>query len=119
MTIVIPNFLTQKAVVGLNTYQYTIQTAGVHSCRISVDHLNESTLTVSIVQAGSVNTTLATATLPGGTTPAGAPQGTITLIATANCAASDTISFVLTSSNPADQQLNTVKAKLNVHMGVS
>jgi hypothetical protein len=116
-TIVIPNFNTIKAVVGLNTYQYTVQSAAMHSCNIKVDHREASTLTVSIVQAGSVNATLATMTLPGSTTTAGEPQSTAVLIATANCAVGDTLSFVLTSSAAIDEQLNTVKSRLNIHVG--
>lgn len=116
-TILIPNFLTQKVVDGLNTYQYTIQSTGLHNCRVEVDHIESSTMTISIVQAGSVNATLATVTLPGGTSIAGSPQATTILMVCANCAVSDTISFVLTSSAAIDKQLNTVKARLNVHVG--
>lgn len=114
-TVIIPNFLTEKVVNGLNTYQYTITTAAVHNCKIKVDKLPQSTMTVSIVQAGSVNTTLATVTLVAEDQSDG--QSSIILNVPANCAINDTISFVLTSSNPADQQLNTVKSIINVHVG--
>lgn len=116
-TIVIPNFNTQKVVDGLNSYQYTIATAGMHTCRIEVDHREASTITIAIVQAGSINSTLATMTLPGSTTASGGPQATAILQALANCAVSDTLTFTLTSSTPIDQDLNTVKARLNIHMG--
>ena len=116
-TIIIPNFLTQKVVNGLNSYQYTTTSSAMHNCRIDIDHREASTLTISIVQAGSVNTTLATATLPGGSSVAGMPQGTFILQACANCTSGDTITFVLTSSSPIDEQLNTVMARLNVHVG--
>jgi len=114
-TIIIPNFLTQKVVDGLNTYQYTIQNAGMHLCDCKVDHDGTSQLTISIVQAGSVNATLATITLPGNTD--GNAVSTTPLQALANCAINDTISFTLTSSAAIDNQLNTVKARLNVHQG--
>jgi hypothetical protein len=117
MTIVIPNFNTAKSVSGLNTYVYTVTSAAVHTCGISVEHRESSTMTISIVQAGSVNATLATMTLPGSTTTAGEPQSIATLKVAANCAIGDTISFVLTSSSAIDEQLNTVKALLNVHVG--
>jgi hypothetical protein len=114
-TITIPNFLTEKVVNGLNTYQYTVGSTAMHTCRIVVDHLDSSTMTVAITQSGSVSTTLATVTLPG--LPAGSPQTSIILQACANCVSGDVLSFVLTSSNTDDQQLNTVKARLNIHVG--
>ncbi len=115
--VIIPNFLTQKVVNGLNSYQYTVGSAAMHTCRIEIDHRDASILTVSIVQAGSVNATLATMTLPGGTNASGMPQTTAILKATANCQVGDTLTFVLTSSSAIDQQLNTVKSKLNIHVG--
>jgi len=116
-TIIVPNFNTQKVVDGLNSYQYTTQSTTLHTCRIEVDHREASTMTISIVQAGSVNATLATITLPGGTSTQGAPQGTVILQAMADCTSGDTITFVLTSSASIDNMLNTVKARLNVHAG--
>jgi hypothetical protein len=115
-TIIIPNFLTEKVVDGLNSYQFTTTVAGMHTCRIVVDHRDSSTMTISIVQAGSVSATLATTTLPG--IPAGSPQPNVILQGTANCAIGDTLTFVLTSSEVSDEQLNTVKARLNIHMGL-
>lgn len=114
-TIVIPNFLTEKVVNGLDSYQYTTSSTAMHTCRIVVDHRDSSTMTISIVQAGSVNSTLATVTLPG--VPAGSPQPSTILRACANCVSGDTLTFVLTSSEVSDQQLNTVKARLNIHVG--
>jgi hypothetical protein len=116
-TIVVPNFLTQKTYNGLNSYQYTVASAAMHTCRVEVDHREASTMTISIVQAGSVNSTLATMTLPGGTSTAGGPEATAILQALANCAIGDTLTFVLSSSAVIDEQLNTVKARLNVHVG--
>jgi hypothetical protein len=116
-TIVIPNFNTQKCVDGLNSYQYTVQSAANHTCRIEVDHREASTMTVSIVQAGSVNATLVTATLPGSTTTSGNAHSSLILQAMAVCQPSDTLTFVLTSSAGIDQNLNTVKARLNIHVG--
>jgi hypothetical protein len=116
-TIIIPNFLTQKVVNGLNSYQYTTASTAMHTCRIEVIHREASTMTVSIVQAGSVNATLATMTLAAGSSTSGGPQGTVILQACANCVSGDTLTFVLTSSAAIDEQLNTVKALLNIHVG--
>jgi hypothetical protein len=114
-TIVIPNFLTEKVVNGLNTYTYTVGSTAVHTCRIEVDHLEASTMTIAITQTGSVNATLSTATLPGGLS--GMPQNTFILMGIANCVLGDVISFVLTSSASSDKNLNTVKARLIVKVG--
>jgi hypothetical protein len=116
-TINIPNFLTQKVVNGLNNYQYTTTTSAMHTCRIEVNHREASTMTIAIVQAGSHNATLATITLPGGSSVQGMPQGTYILQATANCVSGDTLTFELSSSAAIDEQLNTVVAKLNIHVG--
>lgn len=114
-TISIPNFNTEKVVNGLNSYTYTVTSTAVHNCRIIVDHRDSSTMTITISQSGSQSATLATLTLPG--MPAGSPQPSTILQAPANCVSGDVITFALTSSDPADQQLNTVKARLNVHVG--
>lgn len=111
-TITIPNFLTEKVVQGLNTYQYTVASSAMHVARIRVEKLDASTMTIAIQQNGS---TKATTTVPAQTD--GGPQSTAELEVTMNCVANDTINFVLTSSAVPDQQLNTVKATLNVHIG--
>lgn len=116
-TIVIPNFTTQKTMVGLNTYTYTIQTAGLHVCRMVVSKHQTSTLTASITQAGSVTATLATATAHSVASTGTVGQSSIILEATANCAVNDVISFVLTSSGSTDKELNTVKADMIVTRG--
>jgi len=115
-TIVISDFMDQKIVSGLNSYQYTIPTAGLYNCNIKVDHRESSAVTVSVVQAGSVNSTLATFTLVPSSTSGGAAPAAI-LNVCANCAVNDTITFVLTSSAPIDQQLNTIKSKITVRAG--
>lgn len=119
MSTTIPNFNTQKTMVGLNTYQYTVGSTSIHSARIKVDHHQSSNLTVSIVQAGSVNATLATATVnPSGTTTTDG-QSSVVLTALANCQSGDTISFVLTSSATVDNQLNTVRSSMIVTQGTT
>lgn len=114
-TVLIPNFLTEKVVNGLNTYQYTIQSTAVHNCRIKVDKQPSSTMSISIVQAGSHNATLASATLVALDQADG--QSSYILQSPANCVSGDTISFILSSSNQVDQQANTIKATLNIHVG--
>jgi hypothetical protein len=114
-TVIIPNFNTQKTVNGLNSYQYTVQSAANHTCHMVLTHRDASQITASIVQAGSVNATLDTVTLPG--VPAGSPQSSLILNTMAVCQPGDTITFVLTSSATIDNMLNTVKADLKVNVG--
>lgn len=116
-TIIIPNFNTEKTMVGLNTYTYTIVNAGLHTAKIQVDHHAPSNLTVQIQQTGSVSAVLATGTVQptGSTTTAG--QTSIILTALANCQPGDTIQFVLVSSAGNDSQLNTVKSTFKVNQG--
>jgi hypothetical protein len=113
-TINIPNFLTAKEVNGLNTYQYTVQNAAMHVASIRMDRRSDSAFTIDIQLNGSSANSI---TVPA--MIAGAPQSSQSLSATMNCAANDVIAFVLTSSAPIDQQLQGVKAQLNVHIGSS
>ena len=80
-TITIPNFNTEKVVNGLNTYQYVVTTAAVHNCRIKVDKLPSSTMTITINQNGSP---IATTTLVALDESDG--QSSAILMVTTNCA---------------------------------
>jgi hypothetical protein len=112
-TITIPNFLTEKVVNGLNTYQYTALSAAMHIAKIRVTKPSGSGMTISIQQNGS---TKATVTLNGDSSGYG-HQNTQELAVTMNCSINDTIAFVLTSSTASDEQLNSVVATLNIHIG--
>ena len=116
-TIVIPNFNTEKSMVGLNTYTYTVGSASLHKCQIQVDHRSASSLTVSITQSGSFSGTLATGTVQPQSSTSDNGRTGIFLVALANCQAGDVISFVLTSSASIDEQLNTTKATFKVSVG--
>jgi hypothetical protein len=113
-TVIIPNFLTPKEVVGLNTYSYTVQNAAMHVASIQVDRRADSAFTIQIEQNGTPVNSITVAPVPSGS-----PQSSQSLSATMNCAANDVIAFVLTSSAPIDQQLQGVKSLLNVHIGSS
>lgn len=114
-TVIIPNFNTQKTVNGLNSYQYTVVSAGNHTCHMVLTHRDASMITASIVQTGSVNATLLTKTLPG--VPAGSPQSSLILNTMAVAQPGDTLTFVLSSSASIDEMLNTVKADLKISIG--
>jgi hypothetical protein len=108
MATIIPNFLTSKVVSNLDTYNYTVQTAAMHVATIQLNELPPSGVSITIEQNGSP---VAASAAPAAT------QGAISLSATMNCAVSDVISFVISSSTPSDEGLNCIKATLNVHIG--
>jgi hypothetical protein len=118
-TIVIPNFNTQKTFAGLNTYTYTIQNAGVHTCRIKTDHHQQSNMIAAISQSGSFSGTLATGTVQPVPLPNTTGQSSLILEARANCQPGDVITFTLTSSASNDQQLNTLKSSMIVTQGLA
>lgn len=113
-TITIPNFLTEKVVNGLNTYQYTTINTAMHVIRVNVTQPPASGMTITLSQSGSQSATLATVTLPQSTVDI---QGNYILQATANCVSGDVLSVALSSSQPIDKQLNTVVAKIIVKVG--
>lgn len=113
-TIIIPNFLTEKVVVGLNNYQYTVVNAGMHVARIRLSKHPASSLTCVINLNGSPQASLTVQPVSGE-----GGQSEQVLSVTMNCSPSDIIAFNLTSSASSDQQLNNVKATLNVHQGSS
>lgn len=106
----IPNFLTPKVICGLDTYNYTIVNAGMHVASINLTEQPPSGMSILIQQNGSTKASFSA--------PA-ASQNHIDLKVTMNCAANDIISFVLSSSNAGDQQLNSIKGILIVHQGSS
>jgi hypothetical protein len=108
MATTIPNFLTPKVITNLDTYNYTVLSAAMHVASIQLTEIPASGISILIKQNG---TTVATAPAPSST------QLAITLKVTMNCAINDVISFVLSSSTPSDQNLNAIKAILNVHVG--
>lgn len=114
-TVIIPNFNTEKVVDGLNAYQYTVKNTGVHNCRIILDHRDSSLIQVAITQSGSRSAVIASITLPG--LPAGSPQTSVILQGATNCVAGDVITFTISSANPEDAGLNTMKARLLVYVG--
>lgn len=111
-TIIIPRFESEKTEIGLNTYQYTILTAGDHVARMRVSRHPSSTLTMQILLNGSPvkSMTLTPVAVGGG-------QIEQSLIADIICAVNDTVAFALSSSNPTDLQLNTIKSSLSLYRG--
>ena len=105
--------------VGLNTYTYTVVNTGIHTAKIETDIRASSNITVTISQSGSVSATLATGTVQPTILPNTTSRSSLILLGLANCAIGDVISFVITSSTPIDQDLNTVKATFRVNAGLT
>jgi hypothetical protein len=108
----IPNFLTNKVVSNLDTYTYTVTTAAMHVAKVRVQKMPPSGLTITIQQNGSTKATVTVQPIVGST-----GQSSQELHVTMNCAVSDVISFVLSSSTAIDQGPNAIKATLDVHVG--
>ena len=115
-TISIGDFTTgPRTFGGLNSYVYAAKSNAEHNCRIQLDHGNSCNATISIVQAGSVNSTLATVTVLPQTLGSG--QTSTILMCQAICAVGDRLTFTITSSAAEDQGLNVLKSTINVHSG--
>lgn len=106
-TIIVPNLLTEATVVnGLNTYEFTVVTAGQYLARIDVTQPSSSGMLIEIEQNSSV---IASLQLPVG---AAVTQGAVSLQGVMNCSTNDVIKYILSSSNANDEQLNAIKAQL-------
>lgn len=109
-TTLIFNGAQTQVISNLDTYNYTVNTAGMHVASIQLTEVPMSGISIVIKNNSS---TVATSTTPTDV------QSTINLSVTINAAVNDIIGFVLTSSTPIDNQLNTIKAIINVHKGSS
>lgn len=116
-TISIPNFLSQKAVSGLNSYTFTAVTPGTHYCRMEVDHHSSSAATIAISRSGSVSATLGSLTLTPNGSGVAAPQSTAIVIGAANLLAGDVITFAVSSSAAIDQGSNNIKSRILARIG--
>lgn len=105
MATTIPNFLTPKVVCNLDTYNYTIGTAGLHLVTAQFTIPQSSALSIALKQG---STTVITSTAPAST------DRVVNVSCTVNASVSDVIGFVVTSANAVDKQLNAVKGILRV-----
>lgn len=98
-----------NTVVGLGTWTYNILAAGLHRVRVRCNEIPPSGVIVTINLNGS----------PVSPTPTAAPssaQSHIEAQALINCAVSDVITVVLSSSG--DTALNTVKTQITIYKGM-
>lgn len=93
---------------SLDTYNYTVQQAGMLIVDVQMGELPPSGLVIDI-QKNSVSQAMSSA-------PA-AQQSILDLRRILNCAVNDIISVVLSSAQDSDKQLNSVKGIINIHQG--
>jgi hypothetical protein len=93
---------------NLDTYQYTVQSAGLYTVSIQLNEIPASGVSIVIKQNGS---TMATSLAPSAT------QSHIELQKLLNCAASDVLQIVISSSSLSDTGPNAIKALLNIRVG--
>ena len=109
MSTTLANFLAgSQTVCGLGTFQIAAGSTATHNVSCRVSEVPPSGITIQIKQNASV---IATLSSPGAT------QNPLVLSAVIAATSGDTLSWVLTSSSATDNQLNTVKSTLNVHIG--
>jgi len=109
MATTIPYFTHQYNFSNLDTYNYTIQTAGNHVVSAkATDFTNLSGVSVVIKQNGTV-----LATSPTQSTT----QNELNISSLVNCSVGDVISFVVTSSTASDAGPNQIKGFFSVTQG--
>ena len=126
MTINSLNVNTSVPVVGLGTQTLNIVTAGLYtaSCKFTIPYraagtsqdssslVGQSSLQILIKLNGATQLTL------GGTATSPTPtQGSLGGCVVLQCAASDVITFVLSSAAAVDNELNAIKGIINVFAG--
>lgn len=98
---------SSKVVSQLDTYTYVVPASGLYDVSAQMHELPPSALSVVIQLNGS---TKASSAAPA------ASQAVLDLqVRSLKCAASDTISFIISSSQASDNALNAVKGILNIH----
>jgi len=95
--------------IGLGTFTYTVQTAGLHGAVAVSSVLPPSGLSIVIQQNGT--------TVASSLSPSASSQIVSAYIYPINCAVGDVISFILSSSNSNDTMLNTAKTIIRVQAG--
>jgi hypothetical protein len=98
-----------KVLSNLDTYTHTVGLNSMYTVEIKVTEQPPSGLTVQIQKNG---TPIVTAASPA------ASQNHIELRTILNCVVSDTISAVLSSSTPGDENINAIRAILKITPGL-
>lgn len=109
MATTITGITKTKVLSNLDTYNHTTLAASMYNVKCTLSEQPPSGVIITIQQNGVTKATTTTA-------PA-ATQQLVELAVTMNCAISDLLSVIITSSNPTDTGKNAIKAILNIHQG--
>lgn len=108
MATIITNLISSKVLSNLDTYNYTVLAAGVHTVSIRLTEVPPDGVTIVLKNNSS---TLATSSAPAG------PSDHVEIAATVNCALSDVLGIVITSSAAHQAAPNRIKAILSIRQG--
>ncbi len=108
MAITLQNMDSSKVISSLDTYNYTIPADGMYVISASVSEIPTSSLSILIKQNGSTKLTSDTPT---------AAQQIVDARIVLNCAESDTIAIVISSSLAREAAPNQIKGIINIHPG--
>src|ERR1700685_199064 len=99
-----------KVICALDTYTHTALASAPYFVGIALSEVPPSGVSIQIQHNGSP---VITSAAPSST------QGIVSLQANIVCAASDTLSVVVSSSSLIDSGLNVLKGILTIHQGVT
>lgn len=108
MAQIITGIAEAKVISSLDTYNHTTLLAAVYQVKVDVTEIPTSGISVVIKQNFS---TIVTSLVPAAT------QNTITIATPINCAISDVISVVITSTSAVEAGPNEFKGLINIHVG--
>jgi hypothetical protein len=109
MAQIITGISQSKVLSSLDTYNHTAGAAQMYTVNVKMSELPPSGLSIVIQQNGSP---MATSVAPAAT------QGELDLRIVLNCAISDVISVILSSSNVQEAGRNQIKGILNITPGI-
>jgi hypothetical protein len=111
MATILTNLAQSKVISNLDTYNHTAVLNSMYYVSCILTEQPNSTVSITIEQNGTPVTSIAA---PGnGRTK----QCSIVCQTVLNCAINDLISIVISSSNPIDQAINSIKGIINIHPG--
>lgn len=102
----------QTIIVGLGTYALTTTTTGIHNVIVTSTIDRSSALIITITQSGSASVSVSSVA-------PSTSQRHINLQQLLNIVSGDVITVTLSSSAPADNQLNQPKTLINIHVGAN
>lgn len=108
MATTINNLISNKVISNLDTYNYTVLSAGMHVAGLAISEIPPSGITITIQLNGS---TVASTSAPN------LAQQIVQLKTTMNCAINDVISIIVASSSASDQGPQRLKGILDIHVG--